>query len=78
MEEKYIPEKQVPYYVIDDEWVGFDNPRSIREKVNLNVLLMHICNSCDKDEGFFVESYKTLLIYMVYQNNILMFDYRLN
>lgn len=78
MEEKYIPEKRVPYYVIDDEWVGFDNPRSIREKVNLNVLLMHICNSCDKVEVYFVESYKTLLIYMVYQNNILMFDYRLN
>lgn len=34
VEEKYIPEKRVPYYVIDDEWVGFDNPRSIREKVN--------------------------------------------
>lgn len=36
------------YYVIDDEWVGFDNLRSIREKVNLNVLLMYICNFCDK------------------------------
>lgn len=54
------------YYVIDDEWVGFDNLRSIREKVNLNVLLMYICNFCDKDEGFFVEIYKILLIYMVY------------
>lgn len=66
MEEKYILEKWVFYYVIDDEWVGFDNLRSIREKVNLNVLLMYICNFCDKDEGFFVESYKILLIYMVY------------
>lgn len=35
VEEKYIPEKRVPYYVIDDEWVGFDNPRSIREKAQL-------------------------------------------
>lgn len=51
------------YYVIDDEWVGFDNLRSIREKVNLNVLLMYICNFCDKDEVYFVESYKILLIY---------------
>lgn len=66
MEEKYILEKWVFYYVIDDEWVGFDNLWSIREKVNLNVLLMYICNFCDKDEGFFVESYKILLIYMVY------------
>lgn len=63
MEEKYILEKWVFYYVIDDEWVGFDNLWSIREKVNLNVLLMYICNFCDKDEGFFVESYKILLIY---------------
>lgn len=54
------------YYVIDDEWVGFDNLRSIREKVNLNVLLMYICNFCDKDEVYFVESYKILLICMVY------------
>lgn len=35
VQEQYIPEQKVPYYVMGDEWVGFDNLRSVREKAML-------------------------------------------
>uniref|UniRef100_A0A8W8M3U7 GH18 domain-containing protein n=1 Tax=Magallana gigas TaxID=29159 RepID=A0A8W8M3U7_MAGGI len=35
VQEQYIPEQKVPYFVMGDEWVGFDNLRSVREKAML-------------------------------------------
>lgn len=35
VQEQYIPEQKVPYFVMGDEWVGFDNLRSVREKVRI-------------------------------------------
>lgn len=35
LNESFIPSQQVPYLVQGDEWIGYDNQRSIMNKVRV-------------------------------------------
>ncbi|GFO03262.1 chitinase [Plakobranchus ocellatus] len=33
-QDNFLPDQQVPYLVLGDQWVGYDSPSSLREKIN--------------------------------------------